>query len=309
MELGLEQRRLLLGEWCAHVESARTGRDAVVELQHLHQTPEGAARARVDAEVPTVAAHEGAGDETGAGRGILPHSIGSLGRQGGHRCVGLAPEHGVVGQRTVEQRRVDMPAGAVRGPAVEGGQRAEECQVGRAEAGLGQPFEDRALAVAGLLGHGAHQCMHQGFAGGDVAVRTVAAEAGDRTRDEPRIDRPQVGRARDRSAAPASRSHVSTKTSAPASSTRSWSRCGGSSRSRITLRLFRLNTDAPSGDRWRSGLPPGGSIHTTSAPYAAISPLARRPASSPSSRRRAVPRARLASLPHDRRAARPPAVP
>ncbi len=46
----------------------------------------------------------------------------------------------------------------------------------------------------------------------------------------------------------------------------------------MTLRLLRLKTDALSGEWRRSGLPPGGSIHTTSAPYPAIMPLARRPA-------------------------------
>ncbi len=130
------------GERGPHVQAAGAGRDAIIELEHLHQAPEGADRAGVDADVPTVAADEGAGDETGTGRGVLPDA---LGRQGGHRCIGLAPEHGVVGQRTVEQRGLDMPADAVGRPPVERGQRAEEGEVGRTEAGLGQTLEDRAL--------------------------------------------------------------------------------------------------------------------------------------------------------------------
>ncbi len=115
----------------------------------------------------------------------------ALGRHGGHRCIGFAPEHGVVGQRAVEQRCLDVPAGTVGETPVERGQRADEGEVGRTEAGLGQPFEDRPLAVTGLLGHGADKCMDEGFVCGDIAQRTVAAEPRDGTRHEARIDRPQ----------------------------------------------------------------------------------------------------------------------
>ena len=190
VQLGLEQRRLLRGEGYAHIESAGTGCDAIVEPQYRHQATEGSDGACVDSDVRTVAAHERAGHKAGPGRRMPAEAVG---RHCGHRGIGLAPEHGVIGQRPIEQGRVDVSPGAVESPPVERGQRAEERQVGRAQAGLGQPFEDRAVAVTGLLGHGADQGMHEGFAGCDVPVRAVAAEARDGTRDESLIARSERG--------------------------------------------------------------------------------------------------------------------
>ncbi len=179
----LDDDSLLRREREPHVEAGLARRDAVVEPEHLHEPAEPTDRAGVNPEVLAVAALERARDDPHparsrrAGRERLLHR--------GGRLVALAPQHRVVRERAVEQRRLHVPAVPVFRAAKQRPEDADDREVRRADARERETLEDRPVTVCRLRAHRAHECMHQRFVTRHVAVRTVGTEPGDRAIDQP----------------------------------------------------------------------------------------------------------------------------
>ena len=179
--------------------------------------------------------------------------------------VALAPEHRVVGQRTVEQRGLDVAAATVLAGAAQGGEGAEHRERCCADAGEGEPWVHGAVAVRGLVGHARRarperSPRSRGDRGRNPprSRRSTRRPARGCVRGAPR-SRGRAGRRR-RGASSRRRPRPGRRVRAPGRAPRR------SSRSSSTLRFPRFRTDACSGAHRRSGSPPGGSTHTTSAP-------------------------------------------